>query len=126
MIYTARAPKVYFSHDELACPHCNESHFDAEFFKLCNWARHIAAVPFKVTSAYRCEEHNKEVGGVSNSSHVKGLAMDVMPKDTHHRFRILSALMTVGIKRIRIYPNKGHIHFDVDPKKGQEVFMVEG
>jgi len=128
MIYNSKPPKDYFSYDELACKHCKESHFDKEFLKICNWARHISGVPFVVTSAYRCEEYNssKEVGGVSNSSHVKGLAMDIMPKDQHHRFRILAALITVGIKRIRIYPKKGHIHFDGDTDKAQELLMIEG
>jgi len=126
LIYSSKAPKNYFSYDELSCRHCKESHFDKEFLNLCNWARHLSGVPFKVTSAYRCEEYNAEVGGVKNSSHVKGLGMDIMPKDTHHRFRIIAALLTVGIKRIRIYPKKGHIHFDVDPDKGQEIFMIEG
>ena len=79
-----------------------------------------------VTSAYRCPEYNKSIGSKRDSSHPKGLGMDIVPKDTHHRFRIVSALLTVGIKRIRIYPKKGHIHFDVDTDKGQEVFMIEG
>ena len=125
MMYNLKAPKNYFSYDEIACSHCKESHFDKEFLNLCNWARHLAGVPFVVTSAYRCEEHNKEVGGTSNSSHLKGLGMDIMPKDNHHRFRIFSALLTVRIKRIRLYLKKGHIHFDVDPDKGQEILMIE-
>ena len=125
MMYNLKAPKNYFSYDEIACSHCKESHFDKEFLNLCNWARHLAGVPFVVTSAYRCEEHNKEVGGTSNSSHLKGLGMDVFPKDNHHRFRIFSALLTVGVKRIRLYLKKGHIHFDVDPDKGQEILMIE-
>ena len=126
MIYNSKAPKNYFTYDELACSHCKESHFDKEFLNLCNWARHLSGVPFSVTSAYRCPEYNKSIGSKKDSSHPKGLGMDIMPKDTHHRFRIISALLTVGIKRIRIYPKKGHIHFDVDSDKGQEVFMVEG
>jgi len=126
VIYDNKPPKNYFTHAELSCSHCKESNFDMDFHRLCNWARHIAAVPFTVTSGYRCEEFNKSIKSKRTSSHVKGLGMDIMPKDNHHRFRIISALLTVGIKRIRIYPKKGHIHFDVDTDKGQEIFMVEG
>ena len=125
MIYNSKPPKNYFTHDELACKHCQESHFDMDFQRICNWARHIAGVPFIVTSAYRCIEHNKSVGGGANSSHVKGLGMDIMPKDNHHRFRIFAALLTVNVKRIRLYLKKGHMHFDVDPDKGQEILMIE-
>ncbi len=38
--------------------------------------------PLIVTSGYRSPEHNKAVGGVPNSQHVKGLAADICPLDT--------------------------------------------
>ncbi len=34
-----------------------------------------------VNSGYRSPEHNKVVGGVPNSQHVKGLAADIRPRD---------------------------------------------
>ena len=34
-----------------------------------------------VNSGYRSPEHNKAVGGVPNSQHVKGLAADIRPQD---------------------------------------------
>ena len=34
-----------------------------------------------VNSGYRSPEHNKEVGGVPNSYHTKGLAADIRPVD---------------------------------------------
>lgn len=33
--------------------------------------------PMIVSSAYRCAKHNAEVGGVANSHHLYGQAMDV-------------------------------------------------
>ena len=33
-----------------------------------------------VNSAYRCEEHNKSIGGVSNSQHILGKAADIVVK----------------------------------------------
>ncbi len=33
--------------------------------------------PIKVNSGYRCEEHNAKVGGVSDSQHRAGLAVDI-------------------------------------------------
>ena len=35
--------------------------------------------PINVNSGFRCEKHNKEVGGVPNSQHVKGEAADIRP-----------------------------------------------
>ena len=37
--------------------------------------------PIIVNSAYRSPEHNKAVGGVSNSQHVLGTAADIRPED---------------------------------------------
>lgn len=35
--------------------------------------------PLKVTSGYRCPALNKAVGGVENSAHLYGLAVDIVP-----------------------------------------------
>lgn len=37
--------------------------------------------PLRVTSAFRCTELNKAVGGVNNSHHKLGLAADIQPQD---------------------------------------------
>lgn len=33
-----------------------------------------------VTSGYRCQRHNKKVGGLATSYHLKGCAIDLQPK----------------------------------------------
>ena len=78
----------------------------------CEIARHNAEVPFKITSGYRCPQWNKEVGGVLDSAHLKGLAADIAVKDNYHRFQILNALIHIGFQRIGIYTN--YIHCDID------------
>lgn len=45
--------------------------------------------PIYITSGIRCKEWNKEVGGVSNSQHLKGKAVDIKiegvnPKEVQH------------------------------------------
>lgn len=37
--------------------------------------------PIIINSGYRSPEHNKAVGGVANSQHVKGMAADIRPTD---------------------------------------------
>mgnify|MGYP003397927331 CR=1 FL=1 len=39
--------------------------------------RDVLGKPIKITSGYRCEKLNRLVGGVSNSSHLKGWAADL-------------------------------------------------
>lgn len=53
--------------------------------------RDIVDEPIKINSAYRCESHNRAIGGVSNSQHVKGNASDVVinslsPKEVYTLF----------------------------------------
>ena len=40
--------------------------------------RDILDEPIRISSAYRCEAHNKDIGGVSNSQHVLGKASDLV------------------------------------------------
>jgi len=37
--------------------------------------------PIKITSGYRCEAHNRDIGGVLGSKHTKGLAGDLQVND---------------------------------------------
>ena len=45
------------------------------------YIRDFVRKPIKLTNAYRCPEHNKEVGGVSNSQHILGKAADIQIND---------------------------------------------
>ena len=37
--------------------------------------------PIKINSAYRCENYNRQIGGVSKSQHLKGKAADIKVKN---------------------------------------------
>ena len=72
----------YFKRDEFKCrcggQHCNG--FPAEpsekLVKLADRVREHFGVPITVSSGVRCEKHNTKVGGVANSRHKTGTAMD--------------------------------------------------
>ena len=78
-------------------------------------AREIAGIPFIINSGRRCESHNKIVGGVKNSAHTRGYAVDICAITGGARFTIIQALLQAGFKRIGVYSN--FIHVDNDPKK---------
>lgn len=92
---------------------------DSLLLYLLSKARELANVPFVITSGYRCEEYNKKVGGVGESAHTKGLAVDIAVVSGSARFAILQAAIIVGFTRIGI--GKGFIHLDVDEKKPQRM-----
>jgi zinc D-Ala-D-Ala carboxypeptidase len=83
-----------------------------ELVQMLDRAREIASVPFKITSGYRDPQHNKAVGGVANSSHTKGLAVDLACTDNFKRTRILLGLLTCGTPNF-IEICKSHIHVDI-------------
>jgi len=72
-----------------------------------------------ITSGYRCEEHNREVGGKETSSHPKGLAADIKCDGSSYRFLLVGALLKARFKRIGI--GKDFIHVDLDLDKRQNV-----
>lgn len=95
-----------------------------EFVKLLDEARGIAGVPFKITSGYRTTEHNANVGGVKDSSHTTGLAVDLQVKDGVSGGKILLALVKVGLNRFGFYED-GHIHVDFDMTKPNPCYWIK-
>lgn len=51
-----------------------------ELLELADDVREYFGVPVTVSSGVRCEQHNANVGGVSNSRHKQGKAMDFRVK----------------------------------------------
>lgn len=93
-----------------------------ELVEMLDKARGLAGIPFVINSGYRTKEHNSEIGGVENSSHLSGLAVDLRARNSVEHFKITKALMDVGFTRIsRKYPN--HIHVDCDKTKPQGVLF---
>ena len=112
----------YFTLDEFDCPSLPNSgkNMDSSFLAKLEQARENAGIPFKITSGYRTKEHNAEVGGVPNSSHLIGVAADIAVSGGADRYIILSALIKAGFKRIGVA--KTFIHCDTDDSKSNSVW----
>ena len=115
---------THFALSEFDSPDLKGSgvNMDSTFLSMLDDARNIANVPFKINSGYRTEKHNKKVGGSENSSHLKGLAVDIHCSESRNRSIIIKALLTVGFSRIGIA--KTFIHVDLDFDKSQNVIWV--
>jgi len=60
--------------------------------------RDFIRFPIKITSAYRCPSHNKEIGGVSNSQHILGKASDIQVSDSSPEaiYQVIDTLAEYG------------------------------
>ncbi len=87
-------------------------------------ARGFAKVPFIITSGKRTKEQNEAVGGAPNSAHLRGLAVDLRCTGSNTRFKMISALILAGFRRIVVYSGDGHVHVDVDESLPSPVFVV--
>jgi len=65
-----------------------------------------------ITSSARCMTHNAKVGGVANSTHIKGLAIDLGFSNSHELFTIQKFAFEYGVKRMGINFAKNFIHID--------------
>jgi uncharacterized protein YcbK (DUF882 family) len=92
----------YFSYDEFDSPDelGSGKQMDQDLLVMIDKAREIYGKPIVVTSGFRTKSHNEKVGGVSSSSHLKGLAIDVACIRSKDRFEMLTALLEVGFNRI--------------------------
>ena len=112
----------YFSLSEFDSPDFPASglNMDATFLQMLDTARDKAGIPFKITSGYRTESHNAKVGGVANSSHLKGYAADIACTSGSERWIIIDALIKSGFERIGVA--KTFVHVDNDPDKSSAIW----
>ena len=66
-----------FKVSEFACKHCGENKVQQKLINMLQIIRDEAGIPIRVNSGYRCEVHNKNVGGVKGSQHTLGVAADL-------------------------------------------------
>lgn len=103
-------PYKYFSPAEVS-----QFKLHTELWEILDRAREIAGVPFIITSGLRTQEENRRVGGKANSSHLRGLAVDLSCNDNFKRTAMLQGLIEVRKTTpffLEITPR--HLHIDID------------
>lgn len=95
---------------------------DQELVAMLDWSRGRSGVPFLITSGLRTPEHNETVGGVQDSAHTRGLAVDLRVLNDGDRYKMVQAMLLAGFKRIGIYDK--HVHCDRDASLPQNVMWI--
>jgi len=86
-------------------------------------ARELADVPFVITSGFRSESHNADIGGVHRSAHTTGEAADLACPTAEARLRMLRGIFAAGFTRVEV--GTRHIHVDVSKTLPQNVCWVD-
>jgi zinc D-Ala-D-Ala carboxypeptidase len=90
---------------------CNKLLISPRLRTSWNKSRSQFGKPLKVNSGHRCDEHNAEVGGVEESMHTKGEAIDISHDEfqPHERYR-LSKILEENFDVVIAYPTFFHCH----------------
>lgn len=120
----------YFKYSEFDCKcgKCErpESVPSKELVDILTKIRKHYNQPLIINSGYRCEAHNKAVGGSANSQHFKGSAVDIIVKNTPTESVWEYVLekwgdepLGLAIKRNKSNIYAGFVHIDTRGKKAR-------
>ena len=106
----------HFNLSEFACPCCNLVMLHPKLLAKLVELRNVLERPVYITSGYRCPRYNQKVGGVANSYHRIGLAVDIKVKDII-LIELLEICENIDFAGIGFYEKKNFLHLDVRPTK---------
>ena len=103
----------HFTPDEFRCPCCNKLPKDLLLlgnllFMLEKLRTMLGDKPIIINSGFRCVKHNKEIGGVSNSQHLRGAAADIVVPGAVIK-KLGCVCEDVGFSGIGIYSTWVHV-----------------
>lgn len=104
------------------CPCCGLKQIKTHAETKLNEVRELFGSPMIINSAYRCEAHNKAVGGVKNSQHRQGTAFDIrITQYTPEQVTRLTTLLNNAGASIGLYDTFIH----ADWREGPQAYWDE-
>lgn len=89
---------------------CSSTIIDDDLIKYLQKIRDHFNKPITITSGYRCNIHNKNIGGATGSRHSKGQAADIVVSGVAPR-EVAKYAESIGIKGIGLYETNADGHF---------------
>ena len=114
-----------FSMSELKCKcggkYCNgyPVGFSYELLGQLQKIRNHFGKPIMITSAVRCTQHNKNVGGIANSKHTQGKAVDFYVKGVSYK-TLYSYVKTLPLNNYTYNISGSVMHRDIKPTEIKE------
>ena len=104
----------YFREEEFACKcGCGASGMEEKLIKAADKVRAHFGNRITVSSGRRCTTHNARVGGVSNSRHLSGKAMDFCVSGMSSDL-VLTYVQKLPEIRYAYAIDSGFVHMDID------------
>lgn len=100
------------------CGNCSLIKISTELKAVLELVRLRFDAPVTITSGYRCETHNANVGGAPQSKHLYGIAADIKVKNAHPD-TVYAFLDETFPNQYGIGLYKGWVHIDVRPTKAR-------
>ena len=104
------------------CPHGSRENIDLSLVAALEMLERKSGLELEFSSGYRCKACNAAAGGVKNSAHLRGFAVDIIAGNSAERYLILHNAISMDFRRIGIA--KTFIHLDVDTKLNQDVLWL--
>lgn len=89
---------------------CSTTLIDPKLVEYLQMIRDHFGKPITITSAYRCETHNRRVGGATGSRHSKGQAADIVVQGVSSR-EVAKYAESIGILGIGLYESSADGYF---------------
>jgi len=110
--------------DQPGKPGSGVDNMDINLLMILDNMRHRAKIPFVITSAFRSKIYNQRIGGVPNSAHCFGKAVDIQAKTSKEKYLIIEAALHFGIERIGVGSDFVHIDIQEEPDKPTKVIWT--
>ena len=104
-----------FSRHEFGCRCCGLADINQRLVNALQELRDLAGLPVRISSGYRCPEHNRAIGGAPRSQHLLGTAADISVRGMTpgQMYRLAEDVEAFRNGGIGVYPDKGFVHVDV-------------
>jgi uncharacterized protein YcbK (DUF882 family) len=119
-------PKIVrdFTEEELCCPCCKRCDISPVLLTKLQTLRDEMWHSLPINSGFRCESHNKKIGGSPTSKHLIGKAIDISTAGLNgsQKHRIMKIAGTLGFRGIGVYPT----FFHLDIREVQNFWVSNG